>query len=439
MREQKSVAVVYIWKYSEVSRMQTIFSKTINHHSSFFALLLAVNLMAPPPAVAVTEAQPATSMVVKLSGPSDGSSVLQSLIERVKMIKDYWYESTLTTFSEKGKAITESGRFYYKTPHMMRFEALKAGKRSGSVVVCQPDGKIRAKAGGLMGGLTLTLSPKSKLLRTSNGFNIVESDLSTLLESLRSAVKAGTKCLGTTSPSPYPGLTRAYILEFLDDSDQVSQRIALDTERKLPAEWTIFNNGKVFSLVQITKLAIDSNIADDMFFLGRDSEQQKGLSTSAIAVIDRLQEKVGAAGVGVLNRDILDELKKASSELKRTSNLLGQESLTEHPADSPEKSIWSNFGRDILLTRATKIEAIAESLREMQPAIQNVENNHPDCTGLTKQWLNDLDSIDQNIANLYAMFESDDPDPESIVREAANISTKQTDIDAVILKISESL
>lgn len=377
-----------------------------------------------------------SSMISNPSNAVDGSKFLQSLLDRVIAIKDYWYESTLTTFNAKGKAITESGRFYFKTPRMIRFEALKAGKRSGSVVVCQPDGKIRAKAGGMMGGVTLTLSPKSKLLRASNGYNLVESDLLSLLQSLRASVNSGKKCLVTGAPCAYPGIPSAYVLEFID-GEVVSQRIALDTEQKLPVEWVIFDNGKILSLARISKLAINSNIADTLFYIERSSAEGKGLDASSVAVVERLRQSLSATDV--LNYGIVADIKVAINELKTMSEILSRDSLTQPGTDGLATVAWLQYGRAVLLSRATKIELLSNSLIEARPAIQNFENNHSECANATDDWLNSLELIDQSVWNLYLMLETDEPDPKAIVAEANNIKTHTHRLESVMQQISECL
>lgn len=381
-----------------------------------------------------SDEQSSSSMFSARSNAEDGSKFLQSIMDRVKAIKDYWYESTLTTFNEKGKRVTESGRFYFKTPRMIRFEALKAGKRSGSVVVCQPDGKIRAKAGGLMGGITLTLSPKSKLLRASNGYNIVKSDLLSLLESLRASLNSGVRCLVTGSPGPYRGLSSAYVMEFID-GDVVSQRIALDSERKLPVEWAIFDNGKILSLAHIYKLAIDSNIADTLFYLERSPEESKGLDASEMAVVERLR----LSATNVLNNETIADIKMAINELKTISEILSRDGLTEPGTDGLATVAWLQHGRAVLLSRATKIELLSNSLIEVRPAIQNFEINHSECANATDDWLNSLELIDQSVWNLYHMLETDEPAPKAIVAEAKNINAHTHRLESVIQQISECL
>jgi outer membrane lipoprotein-sorting protein len=384
--------------------------------------------------------QPGQSMIAGTPSQTDGAPILKSLIEKVKSFKDYEYESTLTTIGGRGKAVTESGRFYFKAPQMVRFEAIKAGSRSGSVVVKQPDGKIKGKAGGLLGAITITLSPDSKLLKTSNGYNILESDLSTLLAAVRSAVASGNRVLATQQPSPFPGLPKVYILELVGQGDSVVQRIALDADRKLPVSWSIFNDGKLFSVMNVSKLAVNANITDNLFVLGGISNDGKSIGVPAVPLDNILQSKIDAMGkAGVLNAEIVKDAGEAVTEMERVSRILKDGGMSEPSTESPGTETWSLTGRQRLMGRTARIESLVAPLRNLQHLVKTFESTHKDCAGISAQWNEDLDSIDQSVAKLYLLLDKDAPDQEVIQTEAENIRGQAGFLDALVLKISENL
>ena len=265
----------------------------------------------------------------------------------------------------------------------------------------------------------------------------MESDLSSLLQSLRSSMKSGLKCVASNSPCPYPGLARAYVIELIGADDLVTQRVAIDTERKLPAEWAIFNNGKAISMASMKNITVNANIANDMFFINRHADDEKALGSTYNEVLDKLKKELSAAGT--LSIEFVRDTKQASNELKHTSELLRHDKLTEQTVDKQESATWLNFGRSILLTRTASMELIAESLKALQPLIQNFEDKHGACAGTAKQWMNSLNSIDRSVSNLYGVLESDIPDSQMIVREADNIKAQTNVLDAVSVRISENL
>lgn len=372
---------------------------------------------------------------------SDGSAALKALIDRVKVMRDYWYESKLTTINSKGKTIVEAGKFYFKAPQMVRFEATAAGQKTGSIVVKQPNGKIRAKAAGIFGGLTLSLSPHSKLLRTSNGYNIIESDLSTLLETLRQEVGTQLKCLSSSGPCSYPGLAKVYVLEFVGNGDAVSQRIALDTERKLPVAWTIFNGGKLFSVVQVGKLAVNADIDDALFVLGGPAKDEKAIGIAAIPYEDILQAKIDALGKDVvIDCSLCQAARNALAEVQREGKALSETSLTQPNASRPGGFVWSDDGRQALLSRTTKIESLANTVRNLTRGVSGFESSHQsECAGLTAQWNEDFQAIDESIENLYLALDNDTPDPKFLSGEAKNVADQAAYVESLLIKVEEQL
>lgn len=401
---------------------------------AWLALVVLFAGLAPSAMASPLTEQTSKSMVVGTAAETDGNPFLKSLTDRVKALKDYKYDSQLTTLT-RGKIITESGRFYYKAPQMVRFEAINAGNRSGSVVVKQSDGKIKARAGGLLGAITLNLSPQSKLLRTTNGYNIVDSDMTTLLETVRSAVGPGAKIVATQSPSAYPGLPKVYILEFLREGDSVAQRIAVDSERKLPVAWSVFNDGKLFSVVQFDKLATNANIGDELFVLGGKGDS-KSIAIAAVSMEDSLRQKIEAmCEQGIIDLPLVENTQQLLDTVQKLSGALTADSNTR----LGDQSGWSETGRELLLAKTNRVESLTSALRKLSPALKKFEATHSaEAQGLNTHWTEDLDSIDGSITKLYAMLEQPNPDSKVVEAEAQNISSNAEFLDALLLKVTSN-
>ena len=401
--------------------------------SGAFAAL--AELPALNPAYAETTIDSSSSMVKELSTPADGAIFLKTLISNAKQFDDYWYESTLTTFREKGKKVVETGRFYFKAPRLVRFEALKAGRKSGSVVVWQPDGKIRAKAGGLLGAIPLTLSPDSKLLRTSNGVNVLKSDLLSMLEGLKGSITSGTSCIVSKVPCEYPGISKAFVLELVGKDNQVKQRVALDSQKKLPREWAVFENGKLASLADFTKIALQSEATEAMFYLEGEKLAGKSLGMTAMATSDRIRQAVDTAGEGLITPELMSEAATAIDELVSASDDIARAHLSER--DSDDTSVWAKNGRAELLARAASIEATADSLKELTPALKAYRRAGKGHEEISGDWSRGLESIDRSTEIFYDSLESNKVDADSIIAEATSISNQASMLLGLVTTIKK--
>ena len=414
-------------------------------------------------------ANSATSMVTDMPGARDGKSVLESLLGRFQTMKSYRFDSSLTCYS-KARPVTETGSFYFKNPHLVRFEARSAGALSGSIVVRQSDGKVRAKSGGFF-GLTLGLAPNSKLLMTPNGYNILQSDFATLIESVLKSLDGNLKCLVTGSPVAYPGLNSAYILEVMQDPAAVLQRIALDSENKMPLEWTLFNNDRLFSVLRIQKLSASPVLPDDLFSLD-SGDGAKSLESKLTRVRSASLESDDELDIAALK-----ETKLVIQEVKRQCDSLSQEvpalllavksapATHQAAASRKKKGNWQNPSainlsafRHSLLVRTATIESIVASLTKLEKKLQNLEsqlqsqeqngniagsnNNEKQqkCIAeLTHQWHQNLVAMDACTAKLYEMIESEKPDIKSVVGEAKSMRIHSQALDSIVDKLTSEI
>lgn len=416
-----------------------------------FELLFLLALFSTP-VFAGPANQSADSMVIPKFGANDGKSLLNSLLGKVKGMHDYWYESTLTTF-QKQKPVTEKGRFYFKTPDLVRFEAIDAGSRSGSVVVKQADGKIKAKAGGFLSGIIVNLSPDSKLLKTSNGYSIVESDLSTLLEGVLHGA-AGHNLVASPSPCSYPGLGRALILELLGADNLVLQRIAIDQESKLPVDWLIFDKDKLTSICHIDKLVSNANIADNLFRLGRESTIASGDLTKSLAGTDflcaGLERKLAATSQNTpLDsqakfdiKSLLDQITVEATQLRNDASAGQSANATDivnyDQTDSASTTAVRTSAAPVLLIRTAAIESMVNSLRRASPAIKNFDAITGSDTGsaaLATAWDLSLANITESVANLYNLLYAEKTDFKAINEEGDRVVEQTKKLEGILQQI----
>jgi hypothetical protein len=422
---------------------------TVRHIRSYFLALLvcSTTALAPPVMATAGEKQPATSLVLHLPGSKDGKSFLETVLQRVQSMPYYHFDSSLTCYV-KTKPVTETGRFYFKSPNLVRFEAISAGALSGSIVVRQPDGKVRAKSGSFF-GMTMGLSPSSKLLQTPNGYNILNSDFASLLESLLKSIEGNLKCMVTDGPAPYPGLDRAYTLEVIRDPDSVVQRIVLDSQSKLPLEWSIFNGDRLFSVLRIEKLSGSPVPSEDIFRLDAGGPGAKSVCPGEITG-EKIRETVSQLPVDLpLSISVMAQARSALKDVESQCDSLEQ----ELPAPEDKNVLKQNSGatareslRQKFIGSAATIESIDHSLRKLEKSFQSIEEKAAagawsvggpaGGTALTRAWHDDVLAIDNATGRLFEILRDDRPDLKAVAPEARKIRAQARALAAVLDQLS---
>lgn len=293
------------------------------------------------------------------SSGNDGRDELQAMLDRVRNLKGYSYDSVLTTYTG-GKKIVEIGKLYFKSPNLMRFEVIKSGSRSGAVVVKQPDGKIRGHMGGVFRGIKVTLSPDSKILKSANGFSIMQADLESLLTGVAKKAKGDFRCLALT-----PGSGRPVVVELLESDGDVEDRIAVDSRAKLPSEWNIFNSNKLVSALQLNNVQERNDLSDDFFSLSKDGESKSLLSfsLSTDSGLGALQAS-SDRGIDVATCKDIERLIKQMAYLS-----------DQIPNTTVQGDTWSDGTRETLLSTCAELEVLEYALRPVRTAIDNTKAN----------------------------------------------------------------
>jgi hypothetical protein len=119
---------------------------------------------------------------------TNAAPFIDRMLKAADSYKDYVFEYEMTNY--KGKKLNEKGKFYFKKPRMMRLEEV-GSFRKGSIAVMGSGGKIKAKPGGALSFMTVDLAPSSDYLRSANGYPMVDSDLTSLAQALKTFIEKG--------------------------------------------------------------------------------------------------------------------------------------------------------------------------------------------------------------------------------------------------------
>lgn len=350
----------------------------------------------------------------------DGNAVLQQMTDKVRQMRSYVFDSTLTTY-QHGRAQTETGKFYFKAPNLVRFEAKRAGSRSGAVVVRQPDGKIRGKMGGLLSGIKVTLAPDSKLLKTSHGFNVMESDLLSLLQLTRNKAKGKSIRVGRApaSASSKEVPQSLQILEVVEPDGYVTDRVQLGAD-KLPVQWALFTGKDILSITQFANLQAQ-DLADDIFNLSADLGE-KSLQPSTDETATNLATLLSSTDGGPsLTVDALREIDRLLVSFRNRATLLKTGGLVGSAQDAPGKSRWFPGSREKIVSEGTGMEIILASLRPVSAALEANKSTDSEGARDPEEWSKSINSTKESVSYLLSSIAQEEPDKMSIDNAIQNV------------------
>lgn len=199
---------------------------------------------------------------------TNAAPFIDRMLKAADSYKDYVFEYEMTNY--KGKKLIEKGKFYFKKPRMMRLEEV-GSFRKGSIAVMGSGGKIRAKPGGALSFMTVDLAPSSDYLRSANGYPMVDSDLTSLAQALKTFIEKDS-CVARVTENTVQSTSNApsqvYMLEVYHGSNfegEIFKRVAIDPKSMLPVEWWDYIGGKLSSHSIWNNFKGNVGLADDVF------------------------------------------------------------------------------------------------------------------------------------------------------------------------------
>lgn len=200
----------------------------------------------------------------------DGSAFHSESMNKAIQVSDYTLDSAVVAYKNPNEHVIETCKFFFKKPKQLRVEVKKAGAKSGSILVLDKEGKIKAKPGSILGFAKIDVTPDSKMLQTANGFSMLRVDYETLMSDMKQETdRLECRCLVSENTMLYDSIGREVrIMQFLSKTtDDVLHSVVIDASLLLPIEWTIFKDGKIFSTSAWRNLKLDSGLDDKLFTL----------------------------------------------------------------------------------------------------------------------------------------------------------------------------
>lgn len=175
----------------------------------------------------------------------DGQPLTEKMIKAADSYNDYTFEFEMTAY--KGGTTVERGKFYFKKPRLIRLEE-HGPLRKGSVAILTASGKVKGHAGGGLSFFVVDLSPNSSLLRSANGYPMVDSDLFSLAKALKKFVDEGKVALQAENQTTLANGNRVEMLEvYMKNDGPIYKRVAVDADTLLPVEWWDYEQGNLVS------------------------------------------------------------------------------------------------------------------------------------------------------------------------------------------------
>jgi outer membrane lipoprotein-sorting protein len=198
----------------------------------------------------------------------DGATFINQMITSASALNNYSSDYKMVVH-KRNSLETESGKFFFRQPRLLRGEIL-AGAKRGSIVILCADGKVRGRAGGILSWFTGTLSPDSSMLRCINGFPFVDTDFASLANYLKhKMLDKGDKSLVTNQPVQTSNTASpAFVLDTYNGApgqEVVLKRVYVDPKSNLPVYWEDYQDGKLYAQSFWTNLKVNQTFPDRFF------------------------------------------------------------------------------------------------------------------------------------------------------------------------------
>ena len=142
---------------------------------------------------------------VPVVGKSDSPSLpaapdlVQQVVQSFDALTDYRCQMYSSRLRKDGTMAVDTNNYFFKKPKLIRLEVTSGGDK-GSKVVLNKKGKVRAKAGGVLGVFTITMEPTDKRLQDGDS-SFVTTDLGSTLKDLQLTM-TGAKATVTLIEGP---------------------------------------------------------------------------------------------------------------------------------------------------------------------------------------------------------------------------------------------
>lgn len=216
----------------------------------------------------VASATPRTAPEINME---EGTPFVQNVLEVARGLNDYTFNCEIATYKKQNQPIREGGSFEWKKPGMLRAEVTKGGKKGG-VLVKQADGTIKGHLGGMLKMFVAKVQPDSNMLKSANGFSMLEGDYLTLMNNLKKQLAGPLQVRVSSAPVTVSSQQeKVHVVEVFKktgEGEQITQKVYVDPQLKLPVEWHLFReDGSLLSITYWSNIKLNVGIADSEFTL----------------------------------------------------------------------------------------------------------------------------------------------------------------------------
>lgn len=160
---------------------------------------------------------------------------------------------------------------FFQKANLIRLQIKSRGLKNGTVIVRQPDGRIRIAGGPRLRFLRMNLDEDSRMLQAPNGLNVIKADFATLFAAVNAQLASGSKARTTPTPVPVDRLKKSVTVLQLIKSDKggdlITDRIFIDPRTDVPVEWDLFKEGTLYSVNLFENFDSNLGLQDDQFKL----------------------------------------------------------------------------------------------------------------------------------------------------------------------------
>lgn len=238
------------------------------------ALLTVVNQAALAVTTSDLESKvPDNSAINQIAKSIVNQAYIDSLKSAATNFRDYQCYCELFTKKENKWKNYGGAQLYYKQHNLLRAEIKSTDYRNGSVVVKQPDGKIRGKGGGGLSLVKMTIQPDSRTIRLPTGFSLVESDFISLYDALKTEMANGAEIAVSSTPIATPILKDPALVLVLRNKaadggeSQLIHVVYLNPKTKIPLAWSTYANGQSHAFVFFDQIDANKGLTEELFKL----------------------------------------------------------------------------------------------------------------------------------------------------------------------------